>query len=763
MNILMTLLVAYLLLDRTSAFPINDEASDNTSDLQPLDSSDSAPEPASSEKDDTSSYSIIPMTSPLQPPNRKRQGTKNKSNRTSRRKDRRGKASLDEEVSINSLFNTLDFKPTPLYYCRSWVSGINWKIPSRITCPLAPTHQQSTVVELTFFFEDISIQSQPAYECYAEESTTKLTWYFFGSEQEQRFKEKVHVSESHCRDLIKSKTAPNGDKLERISDGFFGTSRKANPRWKWPQTDSDTVINYYFSMLTMAISSRDNSIQAPTKLLDNCIDSIGSCPTELGVLVWTPRPHDSQCRLKQGTTTSCLKTGDRISCPEINVAVTHITLIRLCSRFLGNSAQGLIFTQTLPNTIHEMIATTDEILPRINRTRTRRDLDAKLETTFMPASQIQGQFTFLWDMVRSNLTFAIQMLHSSVCRNNQILLDLLRSLAAGGSPSLLLQALLGENHYRAALSGDILSVFKCDIIHNYMFQPRTDCQVEWPVLFLHNHDQKEGFLTPLSHEIVDTATPTECPAGQFFFDTGSHVVLLNNRSIKYDLPTLPRPGDNTEVGNIPELSFASPGVYTAAEISGRETLLALLRDMKNNYRVDDYLRAYETGSHYSPGHHQIRAAFQKATLSPMKEFLMQIFLIILTVMLTIFFLNYLYGRGLTPGNVLHFIREFNLRVFCRRARHGLRRRHPRPYHEVELNTLITNAHQAIDGINNAEVHYKSDATLMLPNGPQPTALPTSTDIPTAPGASESNNGLPLYPRSSIKGAVNAFHQLPQFQ
>jgi hypothetical protein len=143
----------------------------------------------------------------------------------------------------------------------------------------------------------------------------------------------------------------------------------------------------------------------------------------------------------------------------------------------------------------------------------------------MPASQIQGQFTFLWDIVRSNLTFAVQMLHTSVCRNNQILLDLLRSLAAGGSPSLILPALLGENHYRASLSGDILSVFKCDIIYNYMFQPRTECQVEWPILFLHNHDQKEGFLTPLSHEIVDTATPTECPAGQFFFDSGTHVVL----------------------------------------------------------------------------------------------------------------------------------------------------------------------------------------------------------------------------------------------
>jgi hypothetical protein len=143
----------------------------------------------------------------------------------------------------------------------------------------------------------------------------------------------------------------------------------------------------------MAISSRDNSIQAPTKLLDNCLDSAGACRTELGVLVWTPRPHGAQCRLKQGSTTSCLKTGDMISCPEISIAITQITLIRLCQKFLGNSPQGLIFTQTQRNAIHPFIATTDKILPKINRTRNRRELDTKIHTSFTPANQIQGQFT----------------------------------------------------------------------------------------------------------------------------------------------------------------------------------------------------------------------------------------------------------------------------------------------------------------------------------------------------------------------------------
>jgi hypothetical protein len=98
--------------------------------------------------------------------------------------------------------------------------------------------------------------------------------------------------------------------------------------------------------------------------------------------------------LKASKTSSCLKTGDTISCPEINIAITKITFIRLCGLFLGNSAQRILFTQTEKNSVHPFIATTNQILPRINRTRNRRDIteDDEVKTTFMPASLIQGQF-----------------------------------------------------------------------------------------------------------------------------------------------------------------------------------------------------------------------------------------------------------------------------------------------------------------------------------------------------------------------------------
>jgi hypothetical protein len=97
MNIFLILLAACLLLNEHSAFPINNEASDHTSDLQPLDSS--ALEPASPDKDDTLSYSIVPMTSRIQSSNRKRQGPKNKPNRTTNEKEE-GEDSDEEMVDL---------------------------------------------------------------------------------------------------------------------------------------------------------------------------------------------------------------------------------------------------------------------------------------------------------------------------------------------------------------------------------------------------------------------------------------------------------------------------------------------------------------------------------------------------------------------------------------------------------------------------------------------------------------------------------------
>lgn len=554
---------------------------------------------------------------------------------------------IENERIINSLFNSLEKKPTPLYYCKSWIDGINWRIPQTIQCPLAPTNEESQVIGLTFFFEDINAVTLPSYECFAVKTTTTKTWFFFGAHTDTTADHKVYVSPEQCRDLIHTKISPLGNKLERLSDGYFGTRLTPNTAYSWPTEQTSSVTNYYFTMLTIGINTRDNSIQVPTKLTDNCNSTAGLCPTELGILIWNPRPVQNSCRLKQGATTFCLATGNigssslRISCPQLNIAITQLQSIELCDLKLGTSSQGLIFSQV--NNTFPGIATTQEVQAKLNLTiRTRRSANdssgAHPQVSFKSAAETNGEFQFLYDLIRSNLSFSIQMLHCSVCRNNQIILGLLRSLAAGGSPSLLIQALLGtpNTRYQARLNGDVISVFSCMEIDHYMFKSREEeCMIEQPVLFLHSHDQKSGYMTPITHEILDDYTPIECPSSPFYFEMGDNVILLNNKTVQFNLPTLPRPGDNINIGSLPDLSFNSPGVYSPSELSGRETLLSLLRDIRKNYKVDEYLNAKSTGRVLLPSQEAIGATLHSVTISPVMTTLYKIFTVFLCILIAI--------------------------------------------------------------------------------------------------------------------------------
>jgi len=93
------------------------------------------------------------------------------------------------------------------------------------------------------------------------------------------------------------------------------------------------------------------------------------------------------------------------------------------------------------------------------------------------------------------------MLHRETCRSHQIELELIRALAEGGQATLMVRSLLKDRKYRAKILGDALAVYKYQEIFKYMPLPSTNCTREWPVVFISNHDQKQGWLSPLSHVI----------------------------------------------------------------------------------------------------------------------------------------------------------------------------------------------------------------------------------------------------------------------
>lgn len=540
-------------------------------------------------------------------------------------------------MTTQDFFNNLSEKPVPLYSCKGWLDGIKWRVPKGMNCPLVQTNQPSEVIDLTIWWEDIALHSVPATECYARETRGIKVKNFFSDELTKAESFILPMDRETCKNLINLRKTPDGQPLLRIQDGYFGTSNIPDPQASWARMGIDTVKNYYFVDMFVVVNNQDDTIQSNTKLIDKCYYNEGQCATEYGLLIWNPAAVKT-CRLKQGQTTTCLKTGNRISCPELALAMTEWEQIKLCKHNFAVSTQGIIFTQDkIWQDGKAITAKTDEVemmLIRQEAERKEAKKRYKRETRVSTQTEMNARFQFLYDILATNLTFGIQQVHHDICRTNKMMLETLRILAQGGSPSLLVRVLMGSDDYRARLNGDVVAIWECDKVYNYMMQQRSDCTVEWPVTYMEGHDKKFGFISPLSHEIVEKATPIPCPAPDFYFDVGDYVIQLTNKTVTTNLPILPKPMMTSNLTGMPKLSFKTPGVYSLSEITGRETLLELSRDIGNRYMLDSAILNMQKGSNLSVPEFNVLEALKAYTINPLKSWLSQIITAVAATALT---------------------------------------------------------------------------------------------------------------------------------
>jgi len=175
--------------------------------------------------------------------------------------------------------------------------------------------------------------------------------------------------------------------------------------------------------MTIAISNSDTSIQSTTKLLDNCHYHKEKCPTESSIQTWNAADVNV-CRLKKGISTKYVLTSSRLSCPEVNIAMTKFTQQSICNLTLGVSAQGIIFTHDKPWQSTDFYTTYTKELTHIvkNKIRTGRSVKKQsrgeepltpwtIATTFEPTTEINVRFQYLYDLVGSNVTYSLQALH----------------------------------------------------------------------------------------------------------------------------------------------------------------------------------------------------------------------------------------------------------------------------------------------------------------------------------------------------------------
>jgi len=494
----------------------------------------------------------------------------------------------EEDNTIHDLFNQLNKKSLTLYYCRSWTNGILWRIPPPIECPLLSSTNDSKVVDVTFWWRDITKQALDSQEYFKETTTVRKSYFFFGSYSNERHTERKPMTEAECRHMVNQQISPEGQVVNRILDGLFGTQLDTDIDYSWPHTLTKSTTNYFYINLQISINDLDDSIITTSKITEECKFQRGYCPTDEGCLIWKPSQYQP-CRLKMGQQTKCLLTGKRMSCPQINIAITEITTLHVCDSSIGYSQQGIMFSQDTQGEIHPNIATSAEIIGRTEgyrKMRRKRAMNPKTLPSSKLDSQLNGEFQFLYETLKTNISFNIQMLHREICRSHQLELELISALAEGGQASLMVRTLLKDRRYRAKISGDALAVYKCQEIFEYMLLPSTNCTREWPLVFITNHDQKYGWLSPLSHEILDEPTYIECPAPVFILDLGEKTVHLTNRSLITHLEILPSPAEGLSLKEIPDISFSTPGVYSIEELTGQDTLLGLMKQLQKRSRVE---------------------------------------------------------------------------------------------------------------------------------------------------------------------------------
>jgi len=242
------------------------------------------------------------------------------------------------------------------------------------------------------------------------------------------------------------------------------------------------------------------------------------------------------------------------------------------------------------------------------------------ESSIFTAADVNARLQFLVDAVKDNISYALQLIHTTTCQTQQTMLDLLRSLAET-SPSVIVHTLLADSRYEAELVGDALAVARCNEITEYQFIMPNDtvCTAEFPVRYIYKHEQYVGYLRGLSKEIVSEPTIIPCPMPPFYFDTGDEIILLNNKSMISNIPYLPLPIENDHNYEMADIAFTSQGHLKTKKLDGTANLMALMKLASNPNRIDHILKAHQSGIPLTPQQYGVSDSLRDLMLRPFED------------------------------------------------------------------------------------------------------------------------------------------------
>jgi len=176
--------------------------------------------------------------------------------------------------------------------------------------------------------------------------------------------------------MLNTQTTKKGEKMYSLTDNVFGTNLVSTHQYYWGSTQEDVIVNHYYAHIKITVNNRDDTIVTPVQLKTMCHVTMNECATMVNGILVCRNDEYQTCRLQRGTTTSCLYSKNRLTCPEIITSITSLSTATFCNLKLVFSDQGLIYTTDVPNQINSDITLTDTLalairsnapLPRLRR------------------------------------------------------------------------------------------------------------------------------------------------------------------------------------------------------------------------------------------------------------------------------------------------------------------------------------------------------------------------------------------------------------
>ena len=214
----------------------------------------------------------------------------------------------------------------------------------------------------------------------------------------------------------------------------------------------------------------------------------------------------------------------------------------------------------------------------------KRSVEHLPELGVVTSQQLAASLQAMQIQVKSSVSFAFKRVASGICRNMQVMENLMRAFITS-NPTIAMRAILNEPATITEAQGNAVIVRPCLEIYNFTFLPmNATCTNEIPIRFFVEQERK-GYFDPVTNEVHAESKETNCVKDDY------HIINLQDQQYKYDKRT-----GNTSVIDLPKLSVDEWNVNSTVstpEILYEPIVMYKMEEIATNSFIKDLAEAWQ--------------------------------------------------------------------------------------------------------------------------------------------------------------------------